>query len=551
MRTKIILLVIISLGAFLRFFNLSTNPPSLNWDEASLGYNAWTLLNYGTDEYGNSWPFSIRSFNDYKPPLYTYLTILPVALFGLTEFATRFISAFLGTATIFIVYLLAKQISLSQKFIHLPILAALLFAIAPWSLQFSRGAFEGNIAVFFTTASMYLLLRWLNAPSSPFQLLFGSTLMATAALYAYHAPRVVIPLLAVSVFLKYYRKFLRHWQHTAICLLVAAILLTPALVVTLRGSTAARASAVSIFNTKYLDTNIREREAALKSENSLISLFYDERLQYLRLFLKGYFDHYSIAPMFIYGDVVDRHHAPDMGQFYFIELPFMLLGLVLLAVKKYQGKFLFWSWWLIAPIPAALASGTPHAIRSILILPLPQIATALGILFAYQYFAQTNFLRKILTPTFSKLTFTAIISLGFFFNFAYYLIQYHIHQPLEKAFYWQYGYKELVSYFKDIYPQYEKAVVTTSFDQPYIFFLFYEKYGLENGVNPGDFNRYYKNITFQPVDYLKLRQNHDIVIVGAYDEIPPGEPIELNKIYFPDGEVAFRIIMRPKLPNSE
>ncbi|GIW60398.1 MAG: hypothetical protein KatS3mg087_1464 [Patescibacteria group bacterium] len=327
MRTKIILLVIITLGAFLRFFNLSTNPPSLNWDEASLGYNAWTLLNYGTDEYGNSWPFSIRSFNDYKPPLYTYLTIFPVALFGLTEFATRFISAFLGTATILLVYLLAREVSLSRKFIQLPILAALLFAIAPWSLQFSRGAFEGNIAVFFTTTSMYLLLRWLNAPSSSFQFLFGSTLMATAALYAYHAPRVVIPILAVAVFFKYYRKFLRHWQHTAICLLVAAILLTPALVVTLRGSTAARASAVSIFNTKYLDTTIREREAGLKSENSMLSLIYDERLQYLRLFLKGYFDHYSIAPMFIYGDVVDRHHAPDMGQFYFIELPFMLAWL--------------------------------------------------------------------------------------------------------------------------------------------------------------------------------------------------------------------------------
>ena len=551
MRTKIILILIICFGAFLRFFNLSTNPPSLNWDEASLGYNAWTLLNYGTDEYGNSWPFSIRSFNDYKPPLYTYLTIIPVALFGLTEFATRFISALLGTATIFIVYLFSKQLSIAQKFKSLPIVAALLFAIAPWSLQFSRGAFEGNIAVFFTATSMYLLLRWLNQQTPQIQYLLGSTLFAVGALYAYHAPRVVIPLIAIFIFFRYFNRFIKYRWQTFISVVLAITLLIPVLVITFRGSTAARASAVSIFNTKYLDSGTREREAALKSEDSFLSLLYDERLQYLRLFLKGYFDHYAIAPMFIYGDVVDRHHAPDMGQFYFVELPFMLLGLVILAVQKYQGKFLFWSWWLIAPIPAALASGTPHAIRSILILPLPQIATTVGLLFAYQYFSQTSTLRKVLTPSVSKITFSTLVFAIFIANFTYYIIQYHLHQQLEKAFYWQYGYKELVQYFKDIYPQYEKAVVTTSFDQPYIFFLFYEKYGLENGVNPGDFNKYYKNITFQPVDYLKLRQEHDIVIVGAYDEIPPGEPIELKKIYFPDGTVAFRIIMRPKLPTTE
>ena len=109
--TKKILLIFIFLLAFiLRFWDLGSNPPSLDWDEASLGYNAYSLLKSGKDEYGTFLPLSIRSFGDYKPPLYTYLTTIPVAIFGLNEFSTRFISAFFGTLTVLMGYYLVKEL---------------------------------------------------------------------------------------------------------------------------------------------------------------------------------------------------------------------------------------------------------------------------------------------------------------------------------------------------------------------------------------------------------------------------------------------------------
>jgi len=104
MRKIFLLFLIFFLGFILRFWQLGVNPPSLDWDEASLGYNAYSLFTTGKDEYGNPWPLSIRSFNDYKPPLYTYLTILPVALTGLNEFSTRFISALFGSLSVVIGY---------------------------------------------------------------------------------------------------------------------------------------------------------------------------------------------------------------------------------------------------------------------------------------------------------------------------------------------------------------------------------------------------------------------------------------------------------------
>ncbi|MDO8610433.1 MAG: hypothetical protein Q7R95_07830, partial [bacterium] len=63
---------IILLAGFLRLYKLGEVPGSLDWDEASIGWNAYSLLKTGTDEYGKAWPVSIRSFNDYKPPMYVY-----------------------------------------------------------------------------------------------------------------------------------------------------------------------------------------------------------------------------------------------------------------------------------------------------------------------------------------------------------------------------------------------------------------------------------------------------------------------------------------------
>ena len=99
---KIGIFLILILAFFLRFYKLGKVPPSLNWDEASIGYNSYCLLKTGKDEYGIKLPLFLRSFGDYKPSLYTYLTIPAVAFFGLTELAVRFSSALFASASSFL-----------------------------------------------------------------------------------------------------------------------------------------------------------------------------------------------------------------------------------------------------------------------------------------------------------------------------------------------------------------------------------------------------------------------------------------------------------------
>src|SRR3989344_4593815 len=145
---KIILLFIILLASVLRLYKLEAVPPSLYWDEASLGYNAYSILISARDEYGTFLPLTnFAAFGDYKPPGYIYAAVPSIAIFGLSDFAIRFPSAFFGVLTVLLTYFLTKKLFESEVIAQV---ATLFLAISPWHLQFSRGAFEANLGLFFS-----------------------------------------------------------------------------------------------------------------------------------------------------------------------------------------------------------------------------------------------------------------------------------------------------------------------------------------------------------------------------------------------------------------
>ena len=110
---QLFLILVLIIAAFLRFFQLGGNPPSLTWDEAAWGYNAYTIGLDGKDEFGKFLPYQyLESFGDFKPPVYAYLDIIPVKIFGLNEFAVRFPSALFGVLTVLVTYFLTKKILL-------------------------------------------------------------------------------------------------------------------------------------------------------------------------------------------------------------------------------------------------------------------------------------------------------------------------------------------------------------------------------------------------------------------------------------------------------
>jgi 4-amino-4-deoxy-L-arabinose transferase-like glycosyltransferase len=112
----IILLLVISvvLSVFFTLFKSQSSPPCINADEAAFGYNAYSILNTGADEYGTTFPLRLKSFGDYKMPLYSYLTVPFVGIMGLNDYSIRALNVALAIFFPILMFFLAKTIFESE-----------------------------------------------------------------------------------------------------------------------------------------------------------------------------------------------------------------------------------------------------------------------------------------------------------------------------------------------------------------------------------------------------------------------------------------------------
>ena len=76
--------VIVAVAAVTRLAGLEGVPPGINHDEASNGYDAYSILKTGQDRWGESWPVLLEGFGrgDYRGALYAYLIVPFHALVG-------------------------------------------------------------------------------------------------------------------------------------------------------------------------------------------------------------------------------------------------------------------------------------------------------------------------------------------------------------------------------------------------------------------------------------------------------------------------------------
>ena len=419
---KIILIFILVLAVFLRFYQLGQTPPSPNWDEVALGYNAYSLYQAGADEYGAKWPLILRSFDDYKPAIYSYLSILPVITFGLNVFAVRFPAALLGCLAIFVVYLLVKEVFTSfKKKEELALLTAFLLAISPWHLQFSRIAFESNIGVLFNMLIVLFFLKGLKKPL----FLSLAALFAGVNIYVYQAEKVFGPLLVLALVAIFFRRLVKiSWQYLAASVTVGAVLLIPFVFLTFSTPEIflrAKGTSVSADQTNFLATTIERLEKDREANDYLGLILNNRRVVYAQAFVSGYLSHFNLNWLFLSGDQ-PRHHAPGMGLMYLWELPFLLMGIYALAFGKmdWRVKGLVFAWLLLAPIPAAFTTGVPHGVRTLRFLPVLQIFTALGLLSLAGFLKEKRLIARRLT--------WGVLVLFALFNFAYFANQYLVQQ---------------------------------------------------------------------------------------------------------------------------
>lgn len=489
MKKNILLIAIIFVAIFFRFWQLGHIPASLTWDEVAWGYNSYSIGIDGKDEFGRFLPLDyLESFGDFKPPMYAYLGILPVKLFGLDEFATRFPSAFFGVLTVFITYFLVKRIFWkSEKARWYGLATAAILAISPWHTMLSRAAFEANVATFFIVTGVWLFLGAVE--DRPWYLPF-SVASFVASIYTFNSARIVAPLLVCLLGIVFLKQLLKIKIQFVLAFILGILLLLPTAKFLVSPQASLRFQEVNIFSDVSL---VKQSNQEIQNDGNTwwSKILHNRRLVYTAAYFKHYFDNLNPSFLFIKGDGNPKFSTQDVGEMYLWDLPFFVLGILFLFKNKEGKWWLVPVWLLIGIIPAATARETPHALRIEGTLPTFQIFVAYGLVTFF--FAFKKYMKFFLPIIFGLLL----------LNVLYFQHGYYAHYTKEFAGEWQYGYVDALSYAKIQDSNYQKVYFTDELGRPYIYYLFYNK------ISPADF-RNTANITRDAFGFVHVNS------VGKY-----------------------------------
>ena len=462
----IILLLILALSLFLRTFNLNSIPLGFHNDEASLGYNGYSLLLTGRDENNHKLPLYIDMFGDQRPSGYHYLTILPIKLLGLNEFATRLPGAFFGVLMIIPFFFLAQLLFENKK---VSLVSSFLLSVAPWNIVLSRASAETILALFFIISGYALLLVGFQKQRRRY--LFVGTGLLIASFFFYHTPRVFVPILLVSTILYLYPIWKKYTVSFKTYLLVSFLILSLAslsLVFLIKGGSG-RFSQVNIFGFPevklVLEEQIRE-DGGMGIPASTTRIFHNKIINYSFAFISNYLDYFSGNFLFIEGGLPVWYKVSSMGLIYIVELPFIAIGIFYLLSSRNRYHKLPLVWLLLSPLAASVTrDDIPNIQRAIVMFPVIELIAAYGLVAIPGKF-----------KSYQNRVFVGIITAFLILNFSYFSHQYFVQAQVHRNWYRNEGFGEMVDVVKKDYGNYDRFIVTKSLGGIYPLILFYMKY---------------------------------------------------------------------------
>jgi len=542
-RSKILLFLIIALSFFLRVYKVSSIPPALNWDEVSIAYNAYSVLKTGRDEWGQFLPLHFKSYGEYKLPAQIYASIPGIAIFGLNEFGVRITPVIYGTLTVLLLYLLIQE---AFKIRSVSLMSAFLLAVSPWHVQLTIASFESSFSLFWVLMAIWFLLKGLKKP----KWLIFSMLPFGFSVYTYNSARVFTPLFLFAtaiIFRKYFWEK-RKWFLVSVALFTA--LMIPLVPFVLSGEAGARYKLVSITDEKGLVPRINERRGASTLPGILPRLIHNKVTYLSFYFAKNYLAHFTPDFLFIKGAGHRQHHVQGVGELYWFQSPFILLGLYYLLKKKDRNLKILLPWLLLVFIPAALTNDSiPNALRTVIAAPVYQIFTALGIYAVYGWVKNKKLFYLLI----------GISIIIFLINFSAFLKNLFVYYPIKYSRDWQYGNKEAVEYIKENEDKYDLITFTRHYGEPHMFTLFYLKYDpaqFQNIPNLDRFETYdwvrvlkFDKFYFpdlgdkgtQYQDIINANPGKKILFIGKPGDFPVYIP-RLLTVKFLNDEVAFEIV---------
>ena len=543
---KIILFVILIIAFLLRFVSVTHFPVGFNADEASFGYDAYSILHTGRDQWGNFLPSVFKSFGDFKSPVYGYLIVPSVAIFGLNVFAVRLPDVIIGTLAVLAVYLLVNELvklikNLDWKVTKwLGLIAAALLTVNPWSIMMSRGAFEANLITFFLPMGIYFFLKGLKNT----KYFIWSAIFLGVNMFTYHSAKLITPFVALGLLFVFRKSLFKINIKKLIISAVIFLVFFGALLYTFKIGGGSRVIERSITQ-GALDEGFQERMAAISDgmNSKVAKILHNKYSVIANRFVTNYFQYFS-PKYLIESGAGDGSYGmiPGIGVLNFLEL-ILLIGIIPLFFldKKFRPYILAILVWLaVTPLAAALATGIGYSgNRAEGMIPVLQILEAFGFLGWFLILKKIKFVPvKLVAVVFAGVFIFEIYSFGI----AYFKTPSNtvLRQTL-------YGNLEVSNWLVKNSAG-RKVLISRSVSEPQIFIAFADKW------NPSDYQKQTKtwvpsgteltwvdqlpsyslgNYTTKSIDWKKDSLSGDLIVVRADEYTQKDTPIET--INYPDG----------------
>ena len=261
--------------------------------------------------------------------------------------------------------------------------------------------------------------------------------------------------------------------------------------------------------------------------------------------------HFNPDFLFISGAPHKQHHVQGVGELYWVQAPFLFLGLYFLFKKRHPFKWLVILGILIAFIPVSITNDSiPHALRTLIAVPFYAILTGFGIYETYLFLKNK---KKLINAV------LLVVFILFVINFVIYLNNLFNLYSKNYSRDWQYGYEQAVEYIEEHSGEYDEIVFSRTYGEPHMFTLFFLNYDpVKYQTNPNliryesfdwvwvlKFDKFYfpdlgdKGTTF--TDIVARNPDKKLLFIGKPGDFPK-EWQRLNKISFLNNNPAFDIV---------
>lgn len=307
-KNKIIFIIILLLGIFIRVYKLYENPSGIHVDEAGMFVDANMLVRYGTDRYNNSFPLYFTNFGGGQSVMYGYIIAALIKIFGCSYLIIRVPSVIFGVILILISYLIGKEFFDKKK----ALLLMALTSFCPYFIQASRIGLDCNLFLPMFTISLYVLIKSVKKQKNI--LFFITGILYGLCLYTYAISYLIVPcFLLISLIYLFLNKMINIKQIIILSIPLFLIAL-PLILFVLVNYNIIKEFKLIIFDFKKLP-NFRKSEISIKN-------IPDNLLMIVNLLSFDFIEYNSIK---------------YFGTVYYIFIPFFITGLISF-IKQIKNK---------------------------------------------------------------------------------------------------------------------------------------------------------------------------------------------------------------------